>query len=251
MMHKRNVAPEILRLLCLEPDSGQSAAFIEEMSSLLNVRQRVYMPGGAIVRQGDVSETVRLVRSGWVFSAIELENGTRQILDIFLTNDFVEPMTIERLSHVSLHAVDYVTVLEFPYDSMALLLTRWPERARYLAAEAARLRAIRMERIVSLGRRDATRRTAHLFLEFASRIAPQETGSAVEYDCPLTQVDLSDILGMTAIHINRTLRELREMQYVTFRNGNVIIHDRRRLADFAGFNPGYLLRPVRQVHNGQ
>lgn len=249
MMHKRNLAPEIQRLLHLDTESGQSRPFADEAADILNVRQRVYGPGGAIVRQGDISEAVRLVRSGWIFSAIELENGTRQIIDVFLANDFIEPMTIDNLSHTSLHAVDYVTLLEFPFDGMVMLLSRWPERARYLAAEAARLRAIRMERIVSLGRRDATRRTAHLFLEFAERVRPGETGLTVEYDCPLTQADLSDILGMTAIHINRTLRELREMQYVTFRNGSVTIHDRRRLADFAGFNSGYLLRHVKAASN--
>lgn len=245
VMYKRNLAPGIQRLLRFDADGNPSKMFAGEAADLLNVRQRVYAPGSAIVHQGDVSETVRLVRSGWVFSAIELENGTRQILDIFLMNDLVEPMTVDRYSHVSLHAVDYVTALEFPYDGIALLLARWPERARYFAAEAARLRAIRMERIVSLGRRDATRRTAHLFLEFAERVKPGDSQPAAEYECPLTQADLSDILGMTAIHINRTLRELREMQFVTFRNGNVSIHDRKGLADFAGFSPGYLARPVR------
>lgn len=249
MMHKRNLAPELQRLLRLEPESDQARSFADEAADTLNVRQRVYAPGSAIVHQGDDTETVRLVRSGWVFSAIGLENGTRQILDVFLANDFIEPMTIDGQSHVSLYAVNYVSLLEFPFEGISLLLAKWPERARFLAAEAARLRAIRMERIVSLGRRDATRRTAHLFLEFAERVRSGKPSAVVDFDCPLTQADLSDILGMTAIHINRTLRELREMQYVTFRNGSVTIHDRRRLAEFAGFNAGYLQRPLRPVPN--
>lgn len=239
-MHQQKLAPELQQLLCVERDSDSQRVFADEAAQLLSVRQRVYAPDSTIVHQGDASGTVRVVRSGWVISAMELENGTRQIIDIFLKGDIIEPMTIDRLSHVSLHAVDYATLLEFPNEGIGLLLSRWPDRAQYLAAAAARLRAIRMERIVSLGRRDATKRTAHLFLELAERSTPATAGPTLEYECPLTQADVADALGMTAIHINRTLRELRELQYVTFRNGSVVIHDKRRLSEFAGFNGGYL-----------
>lgn len=240
MMHQHRLAPELQQLLCVETDSDSHRVFADEAAQLLSVRQRVYAPDSTIVHQGDPSNTVRVVRSGWVISAVELENGTRQIIDVFLKGDIIEPMTIGRLSHVSLHAVDYVTVLEFPFEGIGLLLARWPDKAQHLAAATARLRAIRMERIVSLGRRDATKRTAHLFLELAERSVSAPAGPTIEFECPLTQADVADILGMTAIHINRTLRELRELQYVTFRNGSVVIHEKRRLGEFAGFNSGYL-----------
>ena len=105
------------------------------------------------------------------------------------------------------------------------------------------MRAIRLERIVSLGRRDATRRTAHLLLEFGERLQPNSDAAEVEYNCPLTQADLADCLGMTAIHINRTLRELREMGMLVFKGGSVTIFHRNRVAAFAEFNPAYLKRP--------
>ncbi|KAJ0344357.1 hypothetical protein COL154_014020 [Colletotrichum chrysophilum] len=185
---------------------------------------------------------IRLVKTGWMCSSVELANGSRQIIDIFLRGDIIEPMALDGMSHVTLQAVGYATTAEFPYGAWNHGPPMKTDRLKFFAAEFARMRAIRLERVISLGRRDATRRTAHLLLEFAERLFPASASSMVEYDCPLTQADLADTLGMTAIHINRTLRELREMKFLVFKGGTVTIFDRRPVADFAEFNPIYLKR---------
>lgn len=207
-----------------------------------SARQRVYAPGSVVLRQGDRATSIRLVKTGWMYSAIELENGNRQIVDIYLRGDVIEPMHLDGRSHVSLHAVDYVTTTEFRYDDFIDVASSKAERVELIAREIARMRAIRLERIVSLGRRDATRRAAHLLLEFGERLQPDNGADQAEYDCPLTQADLADCLGMTAIHINRTLRELREMGMLVFKAGTVTIFHRQRVAAFAEFNPAYLKR---------
>jgi len=221
-------------------DKNSHAAF--DAYAPANVRQRVYAPGSVVINRGDPSTTIRLVKSGWIYSSVELANGSRQIVDIFLRGDFIEPMALSGTSHVTLQAVDYATTAEFPYSAWNNGPPAKADRVEFFAAEFARMRAIRLERVVSLGRRDATRRTAHLLLEFAERLQPGRPSFSVEYECPLTQADLADILGMTAIHINRTLRELREMKFLIFKGGTVCIFDTRPVADFAEFSTTYLKR---------
>jgi CRP-like cAMP-binding protein len=81
---------------------------------------------------------------------------------------------------------------------------------------------------------------AHFLLELASRLALVGMGSKEGYDCPLTQYHLADALGLSAVHVNRVLRQMREKELVTFRDGRVSFHDHDRLVDLAEFDPAYL-----------
>lgn len=231
-------------MTCASVNRSAESSFLEsiEAHAPASVRQRVYGPGSVVVNRGDPSDMIRLVKTGWMCSSVELANGSRQIVDIFLRGDFIEPMALDGASHVTLQSVGYATTAEFPYAAWESGSLMKVDRLKSFAAEFARMRAIRLERVVSLGRRDGTRRTAHLLLEFAERLHPSNGSPLVEYDCPLTQADLADTLGMTAIHINRTLRELREMKFLVFRGGTVTIFDKRPVAEFAEFNPTYLKR---------
>ena len=97
-----------------------------------------------------------------------------------------------------------------------------------------------VEHLVNLGRRDADGRMAHFLLELGSRLALVGMGSQTGYDCPLTQYHLADALGLSPIHVNRVLKQLREAGLITFRHGRVTIHDHSRLVDLAEFDPAYL-----------
>lgn len=86
-------------------------------------------------------------------------------------------------------------------------------------------------------------RTAHLLLELGTRLEKANAAKLLGFECPLTQYDLADALGLTAIHVNRMLRELRERGYLEFRHGSVHFLNRQGLERFAGFDPGYLRLP--------
>lgn len=81
---------------------------------------------------------------------------------------------------------------------------------------------------------------AHFLLELGSRLALVGMGSKQGYDYPLTQYHLADALGLSAVHVNRVLRQSRERGLVTFRDGHVTFHDYSGLVDFAEFDPAYL-----------
>lgn len=97
-----------------------------------------------------------------------------------------------------------------------------------------------VEHLVGIGRRDADARMVHFLLELGSRLMLVGLGSKAGFECPLTQYHLADALGLSAVHVNRVLRQLRETGLVTFREGHVTFHDLDRLVDLAEFDPAYL-----------
>ncbi len=105
---------------------------------------------------------------------------------------------------------------------------------------ASRDEAMVVEHLVNIGRRSALVRTAHLLLELGLRLQLVGLGSDSGFACPLNQYHLADALGLTAIHVNRTLRQLRERGLVTFREGRVEFNDLAGLRTLAEYHSGYL-----------
>ena len=97
-----------------------------------------------------------------------------------------------------------------------------------------------VEHLVGIGRRSAAERMAHFLLELGARLALVGMGSKAGYACPLTQSHLADALGLSAVHVNRVLRQLREDGLATFRDGHVTFDDYGRLVELAEFDPAYL-----------
>jgi hypothetical protein len=100
---------------------------------------------------------------------------------------------------------------------------------------ASRDEALVVEHLVSVGRRTPAGRTAHFLLELYDRLHLVGLAADNEFACPLNQYVLSDALGLSTIHVNRVLRELREKGLVTFKAHKVVIHDAARLKALAGY----------------
>ena len=96
------------------------------------------------------------------------------------------------------------------------------------------------EHLVGVRQRTAMQRAAHLLLELDARLHLVGMGDKLGYACPLAQYDLADALGLSAVHINRVLRVLREARLMTFQDGRVTFHNYASIVDFAQFDPTYL-----------
>lgn len=96
------------------------------------------------------------------------------------------------------------------------------------------------EWVLNLGRRQAGPRMAHLFCELLVRLQAVGLADANSYDLPVTQGDLADTLGLTPVHVNRTLMDLRAAELIVFENRRLTILDLTRLRAFAEFKPNYL-----------
>ena len=119
-------------------------------------------------------------------------------------------------------------------------VTEFPRLGVALMWAASRDEAMVVEHLVSIGRRSALERTAHFFMELAERLSLIGQASETEFECPLSQFVIADALGLTAIHVNRVLRQLREKGLLAIHKKTVKIDDLAGLRKLAGFQGGYL-----------
>ncbi|MCF8510455.1 MAG: Crp/Fnr family transcriptional regulator [Rhodobacteraceae bacterium] len=207
----------------------------------LHKRRRTFVAGRDLVHQGQSDQAAYILASGWACSYKILEDGQRQIVDFQIPGDFLGLRSI--LLHMSDHSVEPVTDIEVTEIHAADLLdafARTPRLATAVLWAASRDEAMVVEHLVDIGRRDAAQRMAHFLLELGARLTLVKLGSKQGYACPLTQYLLADALGLSAVHVNRVLRQLREAGMVTFRDGFVMYEDYDKMAKFAQFDPSYM-----------
>ncbi|MBZ9991991.1 Crp/Fnr family transcriptional regulator [Mesorhizobium sp. BH1-1-5] len=198
-----------------------------------------YPADAMIFSQGDSNDRIYIVESGWGCISHELPGGQRQILDFALIGDVVLPQSHGGGSLETFVAQTELSLLVAPTKTLTAAAMKSAHLFSFIVGSLVRNSAVIGQHLANVGRRNALERTAHLLLELTARL--QRVG-AVErngFDCPLTQYDLADALGLTPIHINRMLRELRERKFLEFRQGHVRLLDFPGLAKFAGFEPEY------------
>ena len=228
------------QFLASHPAGGAPSTSDWGNNNHVGVAPKVYKPHSILCRQDDENDTIFIVKSGWCLLYRELPDGERQILDTPLAGDTIGLRSMSGPRFASLMSITEVAVYEI---SARVLLENFladGDLARKITRSLARLNAILAEHLVNIGRRNAICRTAHFLLELDKRLTDVGLSTHEEYDCPLTQNELADILGMTPVHVNRTLRELRKADLVSFKSGHVKMFDRRNLIKLSGFEREYL-----------
>jgi CRP-like cAMP-binding protein len=207
----------------------------------LHKRRRTFATGRDLVHQGRADQATYILVSGWAVAYKILEDGQRQIIDFLIPGDFIGLRSM--VSHLSDHSVEPVTDIEVTEVLVADFMTALADTPRMAIAvfwATSRDEAMVVEHLINIGRRGAAVRVAHFLLELGARLALVGLGSKAGYACPLTQYLLADALGLSSVHVNRVLRQLRDKGMVTFRDGFVTFDDYGRLTEFAGFDPEYL-----------
>jgi len=218
--------------------TDQNAAMIDELCR--RGVERIYPPNSIAQHEGDAVNSVKLLRAGWITSEIQLMNGSRLVVDVFLPRDFVQLPMIAGVARASARTVDAVRVSEFSLPLFQSMVEHTPQLGEIFAAARRRAGAARVEHMVRLGGLSTMARTAHLMLELGYRLNPSDSSESVCFPCPLKQSDLADALGITPIHVNRILRKLRALGLMSFERKIITIPDRRRLARLAEFSSAYL-----------
>jgi len=203
-------------------------------------------PHTDLATDGDDRDRTFLVGKGWTVLYRILANGERHILDFPVSGDLISLSGSRHGVQLSFMAITEATVYEINTPSLIAAAANLKGLVELLFAETARHSAILVEHMVNLGRRSALSRVAHLLLEMGVRLNMAGLGQPDDYECPLTQYDLADALGLTAIHVNRMLRELRRSDLLHFHKNSVGLLDRKMLATLAGFDPTYLRRDSAQ-----
>lgn len=207
----------------------------------LHKRRRTFVAGRDLVHQGQSEQSAYILISGWACSYKLLQDGQRQIVDFQIPGDFLGLRSV--LLHISDHSIEPVTDIEVTEVNIADLLEAFSSTPRLAMAvlwAASRDEAMVVEHLVDIGRRDAAERMGHFLLELGARLSLIGMGNRTGFACPLTQYLLADALGLSAVHVNRVLRHLRDAGLVTFRDGMVTFDDYAGLTEFAQFDPTYL-----------
>ena len=207
----------------------------------LSQRQSTVNKPTTILRQGQTASSFFIVVDGWGLKYKQLSDGRRQILSFLLPGD---PATLGAISPQPMtHSVQMLpdsVVSEFDPDAINRKVLASEDLQAFISATHDNELARADELLTSLGRRSAKERIAHLMLEFDARLASRGAKLDAYIVMPLRQRHLADALGLTTIHVNRTLRALRDENYVDVRGGILRILDRERLVALANFEDSYL-----------
>jgi CRP-like cAMP-binding protein len=203
----------------------------------LEDEQRQVRRGTTIVSEGEPSRELFVIRKGWLQSSVLLGNGGRQIMRIALPGDLVGlPALAFDEAPETITALTDATLCPFGRERLADLFDAHPRLAGLLFTLAVAERTVMADRLASVGRTPARARVAALLCDIFARVRLVDfpaTDGAVHV--PLTQEEIGDATGLTAVHVNRMIRGLVEDGIIE-RNGNSIrLLDRDRLAEQANF----------------
>ncbi len=192
-----------------------------------------------IARQGEQPRHSCLVLRGFLCRYKSVEVGQRQILSFHLPGDMpdLQSLMLPKMDH-ALMALAPSEIAFVPHDALTDAIHRHPRLCDALWKATLIEASIFREWIAGMGRRSALQRLAHLLCEIHFRAGlfnePGEPTPA------LTQAELGDALGVTAVHVNRLLHVLRESGLVAMRGRKLILLDWARLCALAAFDPAYM-----------
>jgi CRP-like cAMP-binding protein len=224
----RSTAPFLHRLRSLVALTDEEELFIASLQSDLHP----FAMGAQIYREGDATVRPWIVASGWACRLRALPDGRRQIISLFLPGDTIG---IQELQHpaaqCTIAAITEVALLNavrlqqfLSRDDAAM-----PNIVEAFRKEPVRRRAQQLDHILRLGRLTALERTAHFFLELSDRMSIAGLAHNGQFLLPLTQTQLGEVLGISLVHVNRTMQQLRRGGLIELKSGWASILDRERM----------------------
>jgi CRP-like cAMP-binding protein len=231
------LAPLLLKMRARDVLDAEEEQVLRE--SIVSVRS---VPAGKVIaRDRETLSESTLLFEGYACRYKDLADGQRQIMELHVAGDFVDlhGFLLKQLDH-NVGTMTAVRIATVPHEALRRITEHYPHLARILWFSTLIDAAIHREKILSVGRRSALARIAHILCELFVRMRLVGLADEDGYPLPLTQTDVADATGLTSVHVNRMLRRLRNDELCTFRNARVTIHDWDRLQRLAEFDPSYL-----------
>ena len=198
--------------------------------------ERVLPPKRNIYREEREADELFTLYDGWAFTYKLLPDGRRQILDFLLPGSFIglHVLWFKAMPH-SVQSLTSVSLCVFDKEKFRDLLRRKPEYERELLKYSASCQALSDERLSDLGRRTAKERIARLILEIHDQLADRGMVDRGSFPFHVRQEHIADALGLTKVHVSRTLQGLRHEGLVEIGRQTANILDLRGLRELTGF----------------
>jgi CRP-like cAMP-binding protein len=194
-----------------------------------------------VIHEGDKPRHVNLMLDGYACRYKTIEDGRRQIVAFFIPGDICDArmFMLKHMDH-SIGTLSPARLAEIPGEVFLELVENSPTLMRALWWNTLVEEAIAREWTLNVGQRSAYERMAHLLCELFVRLKAVGLTSGESCELPMTQAELADALGLSTVHVNRTLQELRANGLITLRGKTLVIHDLGALQEAGLFNPSYL-----------
>jgi len=194
-----------------------------------------------VIRRGERVTYSTLLLSGTMCRYMDARDGYRQLVAYQIPGDFVDlhGYPLERLDH-DVATISEATIALVPHARLDEIVAKEPHLARLLWFSTLLDAALHREWIFRIGRLDAAGRVAHFLMETCNRMAAIDRVQGDAFDLPLTQQDIGEACGLTSVHVNRTLRKLREEGLAEVTGGRAHILNPDRLARIGEFEADYL-----------
>lgn len=219
--------------------SADDQRLLERLTWEQHVRR--IRPREDIVCEGDEPGEVHLILSGWACRSKQLEDGRGAILAFLLPGDLCDLDTFRRhaMDH-SVGALTAVSVAGIPRPLLEELMLHHTRIAQALWGHVVLDAAIQREWTLNLSQRTAYERLCHLLCELFLRLRAVGLTQGSSCELPITQAKLAEATGLTLVHLNRMLQELRAANLVVLKNKTLTIPNLEALMSAALFNPSYL-----------
>lgn len=200
-----------------------------------------FSAGELVVRQGKAITTSTLLVQGFMTRRVDTKEGNRHLVALHIPGDFVDlhAYALKTLDH-DVGALTDVTVAVFPHAALERLQEEHAHLTRRLWFLTLLDAAMHRHWIYRLAGLTALQRIAHFLCEMNARLLTIDASDGRSFSLAMTQSDLGEVCGLTNVHVNRVLRELRERALCTVRSSQVQIHDLQGLVSAAMFEPEYL-----------
>ena len=206
----------------------------------LPIRMVEIAPNHDLVRLGERTDHAAFVASGLVARVGQTSQGAKQITALHIAGDMPDLLSVvQPAAAFALEALSTTTVLRVPHAAIKQVLARYPAIAEALWRHSAVEANILAQWLTNTGRRNAKGRLAHLLCEMAIRCGKRKVKGSIVYNLPMTQVHFADATGLTPVHVNRSLKALKEVG-VADSHKTVRIEQWDKLANVADFDSGYL-----------
>lgn len=194
--------------------------------------------GRVIWKSKDRPDNLYTLRCGWACSIHRSESGEEQTLDVFLPGDLLGIRELTFPSHpTTVMMLTDGIICPFPTERLMQIFQESPTLTLAVHASAARQQAVITERLVNILRHDARARIAHFVLEIYYRLRRVDPTLDQNFSVPLSQADFSKLLGMTTVHVSRTLNQMEKQGLLRKSRKEIQIQDLDRLHEIASFDP--------------
>jgi CRP-like cAMP-binding protein len=202
---------------------------------------RTLSAGAYVVREGEKPGRCWALLQGFAYRHKIVLNGARQIVGIHLPGELLDlHNSMLEVADENVQALTSATVASIPVDALKALMESRPAVATAILAETLVDASIFREWMANIGRRDSRARMAHLLCELALRQQAAGIGEPLSYELPMTQEQLADTLGLTPVHVNRTLKALEAESLIRRDRRQLTIEDWSGLVRLGDFSPAYL-----------